>query len=80
MEPYTCVPNAIQLQAKGVDTGLQILQPGESFATTIRIAVMRLDGRIIFDFVFASAADLAGSFLSASSSPPGSFPAAISSA
>ena len=39
MEPYTCVPNAIQLQADGVDTGLQILQPGESFATTIRIAV-----------------------------------------
>jgi aldose 1-epimerase len=39
MEPYTCVPNAIQLQAGGIDTGLQILQPGESFATTIRIAV-----------------------------------------
>jgi aldose 1-epimerase len=39
MEPYTCVPNAIQLQAKGVETGMQILQPGESFATTIRIAV-----------------------------------------
>ena len=39
MEPYTCVPNAIQLQASGVETGLQILQPGESFATTIRNAV-----------------------------------------
>jgi aldose 1-epimerase len=39
MEPYTCVPNAIQLQASAVETGLQILQPGESFATTIRIAL-----------------------------------------
>jgi aldose 1-epimerase len=39
IEPYTCVPNAIKLQAAGVETGLQILQPGESFATTIRIAV-----------------------------------------
>jgi aldose 1-epimerase len=40
MEPYTCVPNAIRLQATGIDTGLQILLPGQSFATTIRIAVV----------------------------------------
>ncbi|HEY4234805.1 MAG TPA: aldose 1-epimerase [Lacipirellulaceae bacterium] len=39
MEPYTCVPNAIKLHSAGVETGLQILQPGQSFATTIRIAV-----------------------------------------
>jgi aldose 1-epimerase len=39
MEPYTCVPNAIQLHAIGQDTGLQILQPGEFSATTIRIAI-----------------------------------------
>jgi aldose 1-epimerase len=39
MEPYTCVPNAIQMAPDRDDTGLQILQPGESRATTIEIAV-----------------------------------------
>jgi aldose 1-epimerase len=39
MEPYTCVPNAIRMIESGAETGLQIMQPGESFATTIRIAV-----------------------------------------
>jgi aldose 1-epimerase len=37
MEPYTCVPDAIRLAAEGHETGLQILQPGEEFLTTIRL-------------------------------------------
>jgi len=39
IEPYTCVPDAIRLAAEGYETGLQILQPGESFVATIRIEV-----------------------------------------
>jgi aldose 1-epimerase len=39
LEPYTCVPDAIRLTAEGHDTGLQILQPGESHKTTISIAL-----------------------------------------
>lgn len=39
LEPCTCVPDAIHLAPKGHDTGLQILQPGESFETTLRIEV-----------------------------------------
>lgn len=39
MEPYTCVPDAIRLSAEGHETGLQLLEPGESFETTIRIEV-----------------------------------------
>jgi aldose 1-epimerase len=39
LEPYTCVPNAIQLAAEGHETGLQILQPGQRFKTTIRLNV-----------------------------------------
>jgi aldose 1-epimerase len=39
VEPYTCVPDAIRLAAEGHETGLQILQPGEKFATTINIKV-----------------------------------------
>jgi aldose 1-epimerase len=37
MEPYTCVPDAIRLAAAGRETGLQILQPGERFETSIRM-------------------------------------------
>jgi aldose 1-epimerase len=39
LEPYTCVPDAIRLAAEGHKTGLQILQPGESRQTTIRLSV-----------------------------------------
>lgn len=39
IEPYTCVPGAIRLAAEGHATGLQILQPGEKFKTTIKIEV-----------------------------------------
>ena len=37
LEPYTCVPDAIRLSAEGHETGLQLLEPGASFETTIRI-------------------------------------------
>ena len=39
LEPYTCVPDPFRLAAEGHATGLQILQPGEKFETTIRIEV-----------------------------------------
>lgn len=39
LEPYTCVPDAIRLTAEGHKTGLQILDPGESRQTTIRLSV-----------------------------------------
>jgi aldose 1-epimerase len=39
LEPYTCVPDAIRLTAEGHQTGLQILKPGESRQTTIRLSV-----------------------------------------
>ena len=31
IEPYTCAPNASELQAAGANAGLRVLQPGESF-------------------------------------------------
>lgn len=37
IEPYTCIPNAIELSAAGVETGLRILQPGESFQARLAI-------------------------------------------
>jgi aldose 1-epimerase len=39
MEPYTCIPDSFRLAAEGYETGLRVLGPGESFATTVRIAV-----------------------------------------
>lgn len=39
LEPYTCVPDAIRLSAEGHETGLQVLQPGERRATTVRLTV-----------------------------------------
>jgi aldose 1-epimerase len=39
LEPYTCLPDSFRLVAAGHDTGLQILQPGEAFETTIKIVV-----------------------------------------
>jgi aldose 1-epimerase len=31
LEPYTCVTDAINLQQKGIDAGLQVLPPGEAW-------------------------------------------------
>lgn len=35
IEPYTAVPDAIHLQQRGIDAGLRVVQPGESFEATI---------------------------------------------
>ncbi|HUY31288.1 MAG TPA: aldose 1-epimerase [Pirellulales bacterium] len=37
IEPYTCVPDAFSLAERGVETGLRVLQPGESFTTRVEI-------------------------------------------
>jgi aldose 1-epimerase len=37
LEPYTCLPDSYRLRAAGHETGLQILQPGAAFETTIKI-------------------------------------------
>jgi aldose 1-epimerase len=39
LEPYTCVPDAIRLEAEAHETGLQILAPNESRRTTIVLSV-----------------------------------------
>ena len=39
IEPLTCVPNAYDLEAQGIATGLRILEPGESFSANIEISV-----------------------------------------
>lgn len=35
-EPYTCTTDAVNLQDRGVDAGLTVLEPGESLAGTMR--------------------------------------------
>jgi aldose 1-epimerase len=40
LEPYTCVTNAINLQQQGVDAGLQVLPPGETWTGWIDIEVL----------------------------------------
>jgi aldose 1-epimerase len=37
LEPYTCVPNAIELSAAGVESGWRMLPPGESFQARMTI-------------------------------------------
>ena len=39
IEPYTCVPDAYELQAAGIDTGLRFLQAGEVFQTRFEISL-----------------------------------------
>jgi aldose 1-epimerase len=39
IEPYTCVPDMIRLQAKEIDAGMQLLPAGEAFSCEIRISV-----------------------------------------
>ena len=36
-EPYTCVTNAVNLDAKGIDAGLMRVKPGEGFQGVMRI-------------------------------------------
>lgn len=37
LEPYTCVPNPFELQAKGIETGLRVLAPAEAYRTAITL-------------------------------------------
>jgi len=39
IEPYTCVPNAADLESRGIDSGIRVMAPGDSFETRI---VMRV--------------------------------------
>lgn len=43
-EPYTCVPNALNLANQGIDTGLIVLRPGEWRSWRVRIVVRELRG------------------------------------
>ena len=40
IEPYTCVPDAYDLQAAGHETGLRVLAPGESFRAGLGVEVI----------------------------------------
>lgn len=40
IEPYTCVPSAIPLSERGMDSGLRILAPGESFSARMEIRIV----------------------------------------
>ena len=40
IEPYTCIPNPFNGEAAGVQTGLQVLGSGESFAATVQIQLL----------------------------------------
>lgn len=40
LEPYTCMTNAINLQQQGIEAGLQVLAPGESWNGWIDIEVL----------------------------------------
>lgn len=42
LEPYTCLTDAINLQAQGIDAGLQTLAPGQSVKTWLRLDVVSL--------------------------------------
>jgi aldose 1-epimerase len=43
LEPYTCSGNAFNLQAAGVDSGVQNVEPGQSWNDAMRISLERLD-------------------------------------
>jgi aldose 1-epimerase len=42
LEPYTCVTDAINLEAQGIDTGWQVLPPGETWTSWIEIRAGRI--------------------------------------
>lgn len=42
IEPYTAAPDAIHLNQRGVDAGLRVLQPGESFSAVIELEGQRV--------------------------------------
>jgi len=44
IEPYTCVPDPFALEEEGVDTGLRILAPGESFEGWVAVGIEKSVG------------------------------------
>ena len=42
LEPWTSAPNAINLQERGLDAGLIVLEPGEARCWTVRLIVRRV--------------------------------------
>ncbi len=44
LEPYTCVPDALNLQPKGLDAGLIVLEPGDSWHGRIWIDLRQSEG------------------------------------
>ena len=56
IEPYTAVPDAYSLSERGINAGLRILEPGETFTTVelkinflrpVREAMLRAEGRVV---------------------------------
>jgi aldose 1-epimerase len=43
LEPYSCVPNAFNLDAEGVRCGMKVLRPGEAWRTWMTVAVSTSD-------------------------------------
>lgn len=41
IEPYTCCPNPFELSERGIDAGLRVLKPGESFQARYSLQVER---------------------------------------
>ena len=39
LEPYTCPTDAINLQQRGVDAGLLVLQPGEKWSGVVEMVI-----------------------------------------
>jgi aldose 1-epimerase len=39
LEPYTCATDAINLQQRGSDAGLQVLQPGQEWRGVVELAL-----------------------------------------
>jgi aldose 1-epimerase len=39
LEPYTCLTDAINLQSQGIDAGLQVLAPGATVKTWLKLEV-----------------------------------------
>jgi aldose 1-epimerase len=42
LEPYSCAPDAYALAERGIDAGLRVLQPGESFRAQVSIRLEKL--------------------------------------
>ena len=44
LEPYTCVPDAVNLAARGVPTGLRELEPDQSWEAEVTVCLARWSG------------------------------------